>query len=128
VGFVLRRAPVLAAALRRAAGEPDPLARATRVNRAVWTKALRRTRALHAFGLEVLLGLDAARVGPFFGSFFETPRWAWSAYLRTDAPPTRIAAAMAAAFGRMDPESRATVQAVIRARGLVEVGRSVWAA
>jgi len=128
VGFVLRRAPLLAAALRRAAGDPDPVARATRVNRSVWTKALRRTRAMHALGLEVLLGLAPEQVGAFFASFFETPRWAWTAYLRTDAPVGRIAAAMTAAFARMDPESRRTVQEAIRARGVFEVGRSVWAA
>lgn len=128
VGFVLRRAPVLGQALSRAREEPDPVQRAARVNRSVWPKGLRRTRALHALGLEVLLRLEPERVAAFFEAFFDTPRWAWSAYLRTDASPTQIALSMATSFGRMDPVCRQRINEQIRSRGLGEVWRSVWAA
>lgn len=128
VGYVLRHAPALARGLARGASEPDPLRRAAKGNAAVWPRGLRRTRALHELGLEVLLGLSPAQIAAFFEAFFETPQWAWSAYLKVDAPVSRIALSMASSFGRMDADCRGRIQAAIRARGFVQVGRSVWAA
>jgi lycopene beta-cyclase len=128
VGLVLRRAPVLTRALKASTRESSPLARATHVNRSLWPRSLRRTRALHALGLEVLLRLDRDQVPAFFDAFFRTPRWSWTAYLRVDAPPSRLAASMAASFAVMDGECRRRVEAEIRSRGLLETGRSVWAA
>jgi len=128
VGTVLRRAPDLGRAMARAGAVKDPLRRAERVNRVVWSNARRRGRALHEFGLDVLLHLSSDEVRAFFEAFFETPRWAWTAYLRGDAPMRLVAASMAASFVRMDADCRRRIDDRMRARGLADVWRSVWSA
>lgn len=65
---------------------------------AVWPRAARRTRLLHDYGLEVLLDLDAAEVRSFFSTFFELDESQWSAYLRIDVEPRRLAGVMARMF------------------------------
>ena len=65
---------------------------------AVWPHAARRTRVLHDYGLEMLMGLDAASTGEFFGSFFDLPTEQWSAYMRSSTSPRRVSAVMASLF------------------------------
>ena len=98
VAASIRAAPRVAAAIAQvlAAGggvaDPGPIAEA------VWPAAMRRTRILHDFGLEVLLELDDDEVRGFFDAFFELPIEDWTAYLRVDSPPRVISAVMARLF------------------------------
>lgn len=98
VAASIRAAPRVAAAITQvlAAGsgvaEPGPIAEA------VWPAAMRRTRILHDYGLEVLLDLDDDDVRAFFDAFFELPIEDWTAYLRVDTPPGVITAVMAGLF------------------------------
>jgi len=84
---------------------PGPVDRAgdiAAVSDAVWPRSLRRTRRLHDFGLEVLVGLDAAEIRSFFQAFFELPTDRWAAYLRIDTPPTELARVMSSLFVQAD--------------------------
>jgi lycopene beta-cyclase len=98
VAASIRAAPRVAAAIRRAlatssgAVDPAPIAEA------VWTAAMRRTRVLHDYGLEVLLDLDDDEVREFFDAFFELSPADWTAYLRVDTPPREVSAVMARLF------------------------------
>ena len=93
----LRAAPRVANAL---AGQHHrgPAAAATAAWRAIGGLSWRITRSLHLRGLGVLLSLSAAEQRVFFDAFFRLPRSQWEAYLRADAPPTAVAAAMARLF------------------------------
>ncbi len=68
------------------------------VSDAVWTPAMRRTRVLHDYGLEVLLRQEDDEVRAFFGEFFDLPVEQWSSYLRIDTPPGELAAVMMRLF------------------------------
>ena len=69
---------------------------------AVWPRPLRRTRRLHDFGLDVLVGMDVAEIRSFFQAFFELPTERWASYLRIDTPPSELAAVMTSMFRRAD--------------------------
>lgn len=69
-----------------------------RVWKAIWPKSAIRTRVLHDYGLDVLLGLDAQDIRLFFGAFFELDPEDWAAYLRITTQPTALAGVMAAMF------------------------------
>jgi lycopene beta-cyclase len=97
----LRAAPRVAAAIASARSSTADPARAARAAwDAVWPRPQRRTRALHDYGLEVLLGFGADDVAAFFGTFFSLPDDVWSPYLRVDAAPGEVARAMSAVFSR----------------------------
>lgn len=68
------------------------------VRKAVWNASARRTRQLHDYGHDVLLGLDREGLQRFFDAFFDLPVETWSPYLRTDTPPSRVARIMAKLF------------------------------
>jgi lycopene beta-cyclase len=89
VAASLRAAPRVAAAI--AAGGD-----ARRVWGAVWPPALRRTRRLHDYGLEVVLGMGPSELASFFDAFFDLPVEVWSPYLRVDSPPRATLSAMTA--------------------------------
>ena len=59
-------------------------------------RRLRRTRRLHDYGLEVLLGLGPAELASFFDAFFDLPVDVWAPYLRVDSPPQAVVRAMSA--------------------------------
>ncbi len=80
-----------------AAGDGEPR-RTSALDEAVWPRDLRSTRALHDFGLDVLLGLDADGVRRFFSTFFELDERHWAAYLRVDATPSEVTGAMTRVF------------------------------
>jgi lycopene beta-cyclase len=89
VAASLRAAPRVAAAIADGAD-------AGRVWDAVWPAPLRRTRRLHDYGLEVLLGLGPHELASFFDAFFELPVEVWAPYLRVDSPPAAVLRAMSA--------------------------------
>lgn len=94
VASSLRAAPRVAAAI---ADGGD----AGRVWDAVWPPSLRRTRRLHDYGLEVLLGLGPAELASFFDTFFDLPVDAWAPYLRIDSPPAAVLKTMSAVVRRL---------------------------
>lgn len=100
VASALRAADRVASAItseleRSSGGTPIDL---DLIRRSVWTTSERRTRQLHDYGHDVLLGLDRAGVQRFFDAFFDLPTETWSRYLRIDTPPSRLAGVMAAMF------------------------------
>ncbi len=108
-GYLLTRA--LAAAPRLAAAldeglRTSPEAASVSGWEAVWPASERRTRALHDFGLRLLLGLDAEGTARFFDRFFRLPERRWRAYLSASAGPMAVASAMSSLFLRLDASSR----------------------
>jgi lycopene beta-cyclase len=100
VAASIRAAPRVAAAIARVCAQPGrPDARP--VWDAVWPARLRRTRRLHAYGLETLLRLDQRELATFFDTFFELPVDVWSPYLRIDASPLEVSRAMTAVLRRL---------------------------
>jgi lycopene beta-cyclase len=99
VAASLRAAPRLADAIRDgiAAGESSDGLTA-RAWATVWSPALRRTRALHDYGLSALCRLQAREIQTFFDAFFSLPEERWSSYLRIDTQPSSIARTMTAMF------------------------------
>lgn len=95
VAASLRAAPRVADAIVEGLGSTVDV---EHVAEAVWPASLRRTRLLHDYGLDTLLRLDDDDVRQFFGAFFDLPIEQWSAYLRTDATPAEVAAAMTRLF------------------------------
>jgi lycopene beta-cyclase len=103
VASSLRAAGRVADAVIERLGRPvDRTADAAAVVDAVWPRSLRRTRRLHAFGLEVLVGMDAAEIRGFFQTFFELPTDRWASYLRIDTPPLELARVMGAMFAQAE--------------------------
>ena len=74
---------------------------ARRIWDAVWPPPLRRTRRLHDYGLEVLLGLGPAELASFFDAFFDLPVDVWAPYLRVDSPPAAVLRTMSAVVRRL---------------------------
>ena len=99
VAASLRAAPRLAEAIREgiAAGDSSD-ALTSRAWSTVWSPALRRTRALHDYGLAALGRLRSREIQVFFDSFFDLPEERWASYLRIDTQPTSIARTMTALF------------------------------
>ncbi len=83
--------------------------RVQRVWGAVWPAELRRTRALHQYGLASLRRFDGHDLQEFFDTFFSLPTEEWSAYLRIDTPPRTIAKVMTRFFARMSWSLRGKV-------------------
>jgi lycopene beta-cyclase len=83
-------------------GPVDRRGDADAVTDAVWPRALRRSRRLHDFGLDVLLGMDATEIRSFFQAFFDLPTDRWAAYLRIDTPPLELARVMTSMFAHAD--------------------------
>jgi lycopene cyclase-like protein len=107
----LLAAPALAEAvageLGSGRGTPDRAAEAAW--RALWPADRRRKQALYRFGLEVLLGMDAAATRAFFDAFFALPSSDWSGYLGDRLPARELAAMMARFFAAAPPELRRKV-------------------
>lgn len=75
----------------------------------VWPSGLRRTRALHQYGLSSLERFDGHDLKEFFDTFFSLPIADWSAYLRIDTSPGVIAKVMTKFFSRMSWSLRGKV-------------------
>jgi lycopene cyclase-like protein len=108
VAAALRTAPYLAAglagALGRAPARPEDVAAAGWA--AVWPAERLRQRALHAFGLEVLLRFDVAALQRFFEAFFDLPEPWWRAYVSGAASAAPVARAMLAVAARLPARQR----------------------
>jgi len=96
VASSLRAAPRVAAAI--AAGLDGGPLEPRSVAEAVWPAALRRSRVLHDYGLDLLLRLDDDEVREFFDAFFRLPVEQIQRYMRIDTPPQEVAAVMARLF------------------------------
>jgi lycopene beta-cyclase len=105
VASSLRAVERVADAVTEQLGRPGSVDRAAdtaAVYDAVWPRSLRRTRRMHDFGLEVLVGMDAAQIRGFFQAFFELPTDRWAPYLRIDTPPSELARVMSSMFAQAD--------------------------
>lgn len=98
VAASIRAAPRVAASIQQALMVGSGVADPAPIADAVWPAAMRRTRVLHDFGLEVLLDLDDDEIRAFFDAFFDLPIEDWTAYLRVDTPPREISAVMTRLF------------------------------
>jgi lycopene cyclase-like protein len=110
VAAALRRAPAVARSLALALGgaaSSDEAAVAAWA--AVWPADLRRQRELHAYGLEILLGLDAGEIQRFFAAFFDLPPRRWQAYVSGAASSRDLAAVMLQVARRLPPPLRRRV-------------------
>jgi lycopene cyclase-like protein len=104
VAIALRRAPAVAAAVAEAVAvrhHPDDLASAAWS--AVWPDDLLRQRALHDYGLRVLLGFDSSDTQRFFRAFFSLPDRDWRAYLSGAASSRELARIMLSVARRLPP-------------------------
>ena len=98
VAASIRAAPRVAHAIGSVLVDGRGVADTAPIAEAVWPSAMRRTRVLHDYGLEVLLDLDDDHVRAFFDAFFDLPLADWSAYLRVDTSPRDVSAVMARLF------------------------------
>jgi len=98
VAASIRASPRVATAIAEALSSGPGIVDTGSIADAVWPTAMRRTRVLHDYGLEVLLELDDDEVRSFFDAFFELRVDDWTAYLRVDSPPRQISAVMARLF------------------------------
>jgi lycopene cyclase-like protein len=126
VAASLRRAPVVAAALHAAlAGGADPDQAAAAGWEAVWPRDLLRQRALHTYGLEVLLRLDGAEVQRFFDVFFSLPPEAWHGYLSGAGSSRDLARTMLAVARRLPWSLRRRVAGGVAGRDGIELVRGL---
>ena len=101
VGALLRRAPVLAAAVAaRLRAEPaaDSLQLAQAGWQALWPPELRRKHALYQFGLEKLMRFSEPQLRAHFASFFCLPSAQWYGFLTNTLSLGELLAAMLALF------------------------------
>jgi lycopene cyclase-like protein len=122
VAAALRRAPAVAAALADALAPSDarPADVAARAWSAVWPADLLRQRDLHRYGLEVLLGLDAAATQRFFQTFFALPVADQRCYLSGADSARDLARVMLRVVRRLPPRLAWRVASgALGAQGLV---------
>ena len=101
VGALLRRAPVLAAAVAaRLRAEPaaDSLQLAQAGWQVLWPLELRRKHALYQFGLEKLMRFSEPQLRGHFASFFCLPSAQWYGFLTNTLSLGELLAAMLALF------------------------------
>lgn len=125
VAEALRRAPVLATALRDAIGAgADPRATASAGHRAVWSSADHRRDALYRMGLDVLLSLDTASTQAFFDGFFSLAPTDWQGYVSGTASPLEVERTMARLMRRVPASLRLRVlRSVLSHGGWWHIGR-----
>ena len=101
VGALLRRAPVLAAAVAaRLRAEPaaDSLQLAQVGWQALWPPELRRKHALYQFGLEKLMRFSEPQLRAHFSTFFSLPKEQWYGFLVNTASVPELIVAMLRLF------------------------------
>jgi lycopene beta-cyclase len=101
----------VAASIRAAPRVAAAIAEGDDVWRAVWPRAHRRARALHDYGLERILRLDADDTRAFFDAFFDLPADRWGEYLRVDTTPAAVASVMRGVFSGSPPTVRRRLMA-----------------
>ena len=100
VGSLLRRGPLLAAALAEAINDGQrgrDLAQAGWGN--LWPAELRRRHGLYRFGLEKLMRFDEAQLRAFFSAFFSLPNERWFGFLANTLPTPELLNTMLQLFG-----------------------------
>ena len=101
VGALLRRAPVVAAAV---AGllRSDPAASSAALAQAgwqaLWPLELRRKHALYQFGLEKLMRFSEPQLRAHFATFFSLPNAQWYGFLSNTSTVTELLTAMVRLF------------------------------
>ena len=98
VAASLRAAPRVASAIAKAVAVNDPVTRSAAVWDAVWPAEHRRARALHDYGLAVLLRMPPPEMRQFFEAFFALPSERWASYLRVDTTASDVARVMRDVF------------------------------
>ena len=100
VGSLLRRAPVLAAAIATALANDslDGAGLAAEAWRALWPAPLRRKHALYRFGLEKLMRFPEAQLRQFFASFFALPEAQWYGFMTNTLSVPELLSAMLRLF------------------------------
>lgn len=92
-----RVADAIGLALRGSSIDDDSL---RTIERSLWPAARLRSRALHDFGLDVLLSLSPDETREFFATFFELDDGRWPAYLDAEVDPRALSSTMLAMFRR----------------------------
>lgn len=100
VGSLLRRAPVVAVAVKQAMVDPaaSPAALARIGWLALWPLPLRRKHALYQFGLEKLMRFPEGQLCAFFASFFALPNRLWYGFLANTLSVPELLGAMVRLF------------------------------
>ncbi len=99
----LRRVPLLADTIVEALGIATGTGTAQAAFDAMWPSEARRCRALHAHGLEVLLGLPLHRIQPFYDAFFSVEGVAdWRGYMGDSLSPAELSRLMWQVFTSVD--------------------------
>lgn len=88
----------VAASLAAAPRVAEAVARRGSVHDAIWPGPARRARALHDYGLDVLIGLGPAATAAFFDVFFRLPVDRWAPYMRIDTDATEVMRTMRSVF------------------------------
>ncbi|HEV2736553.1 MAG TPA: lycopene cyclase family protein, partial [Longimicrobiaceae bacterium] len=123
---VLADAPVLAAALADALGQPgDAPAAASAAWEALWPADRRRRHALFRFGMEALLRLDARDTRDFFAAFFQLPEADWQGYLGDRLPAAELAGVMGRFFARAPRRIRGRLTSAALGSGGLRLARSL---
>ncbi|WP_411871342.1 lycopene beta cyclase [Vulcanococcus limneticus] len=127
VGALLRRAPVLAAAIASGLRTPglDSANLARRAWAALWPLELRRKHALYRFGLDKLMRFPEAQLRAFFANFFAMPPAQWYGFLTNTLPLPQLIAAMLRLFATA-PWSVRWGLLEPRGRELALLGRLFW--
>ncbi|MEM9039997.1 MAG: lycopene cyclase family protein [Actinomycetota bacterium] len=92
------------------------------IERAVWPPSRLRSRALHDYGLDVLLSLTADETRSFFSTFFELDDRRWPPYLDAGVSPLALSSTMLAMFRRAPWHLR---RRMVRAGELLSTAGSV---
>jgi lycopene beta-cyclase len=102
VAASLRASSRVASAIEQAVHGVSPIeSRVKDVWDAVWPTELRRTRALHQYGLSALGQFGPQELKAFFDAFFSLATDEWSCYLRIDTSPREVTRVMTKFFIRL---------------------------
>lgn len=102
----LRLAPTVAQALVEGLTTSGGRAAVAGAWGALWPLEARRTRLLHEYGLEVLLGMGHHELMGFWDTFFSGPAEDWQTFMSPGALPDDVALVMWRMFQRADPALR----------------------
>ena len=102
VAASLRASSRVAMAMAQTINEGSPVdSRVDEVWSAVWPSDLRRTRALHQYGLAALATLGPRELRSFFDTFFSLHTPDWAKYLRIDSQSRDVALVMTKFFAKL---------------------------
>ena len=100
VGALLRRAPILAAAVATALQSSTPAQLSQVAWKALWPSERLRKHYIYSFGLEALMRFDHPQLCNLFNAFFQLPRRQWSGFLADSLSTPHLLTAMVNMFGR----------------------------